>query len=114
MKHNSAVKQMMREFNTQMALKETEIDSTVKETIGKTGKSCEGQSKHGFGVICRSRVVQLHEKTVFFLITGRVCRDYQQLSGEMTRFLCVQWLDRVTFWMGFDTVVWNMTLCFRR
>lgn len=70
MKHNSAVKQMMREFNTQMALKDTEIDSTVKETIGKTGKSCvlihlflrsglqrEGQSKHDFAIICRSRVV---------------------------------------------------------
>lgn len=38
MKHNSAVKQMMREFNTQVALKETEIDSAVKETIGKTRK----------------------------------------------------------------------------
>lgn len=39
LKHNSAVKQMMREFNTQMALKDTEIDSAVKETIGKAGKS---------------------------------------------------------------------------
>lgn len=39
MKHNSAVKQMMREFNTQVALKETEIDSAVKETIGKTLKT---------------------------------------------------------------------------
>lgn len=39
MKHNSAVKQMMREFNTQVALKETEIDSTVRETIGKTVKT---------------------------------------------------------------------------
>lgn len=38
MKHNSAIKQMMREFNTQVALKETEIDSAVKETIGKTTK----------------------------------------------------------------------------
>lgn len=78
MKHNSAVKQMMREFNTQMALKDTEIDSTVKETIGKTGESFllihpflrsglqrEGQSKHDFAVICRSRVVQLHENAVF-------------------------------------------------
>lgn len=39
MKHNSAVKQMMREFNTQVALKETEIDSAVRETIGKTAKT---------------------------------------------------------------------------
>lgn len=79
MKHNSTLKQMMREFNTQMALKDTEIDSAVKETIGKAGKSCvlidlflrsalqrEGQCKHDFAVICRSRVVQLHENTVFF------------------------------------------------
>lgn len=36
MKHNSAIKQLMREFNTQIALKETEIDSAVKEAIGKT------------------------------------------------------------------------------
>lgn len=39
MKHNSAIKQMMREFNTQVALKETEIDSAVKETIGKAAKT---------------------------------------------------------------------------
>lgn len=62
-----------------MALKDTEIDSAVKETIGKTGKSCvlmdlflrsalqrEGQNKQDFAVICRSRVVQLHENTVSF------------------------------------------------
>ncbi|TMS04206.1 Golgin subfamily A member 4 [Larimichthys crocea] len=35
MKHNSTIKQLMREFNTQMALKETELDSSVKETIAK-------------------------------------------------------------------------------
>ncbi|KAK5613004.1 hypothetical protein CRENBAI_003185 [Crenichthys baileyi] len=35
MKQNSAIKQLMREFNTQMALKERELDSTVKETIAK-------------------------------------------------------------------------------
>lgn len=35
MKHNSAIKQLMREFNTQMALKETELDKAVKETIGE-------------------------------------------------------------------------------
>lgn len=35
MKHNSTIKQLMREFNTQMALKETELDSSVKETIGE-------------------------------------------------------------------------------
>lgn len=36
MKHNSAIKQLMREFNTQMDLKETEVDSAVKETIGES------------------------------------------------------------------------------
>ncbi|CAL8257679.1 unnamed protein product [Lota lota] len=35
MKQNSALKQLMRDFNTQMALKEREIELTVKETIGK-------------------------------------------------------------------------------
>ncbi|XP_061914374.1 golgin subfamily A member 4 isoform X1 [Entelurus aequoreus] len=35
MKHNSAIKQLMREFNTQMALKEKEIDTAVKEAIAK-------------------------------------------------------------------------------
>ncbi|XP_051233199.1 golgin subfamily A member 4 isoform X2 [Dicentrarchus labrax] len=35
MKHNSAIKQLMREFNTQMALKESELDSAVKEAIAK-------------------------------------------------------------------------------
>ncbi|XP_052006599.1 golgin subfamily A member 4-like isoform X2 [Xyrauchen texanus] len=35
MKHNSALKQLMREFNTQMALKEKELEGSVKETIEK-------------------------------------------------------------------------------
>ncbi len=35
LKHNSALKQLMREFNTQMALKEKELEGSVKETIGK-------------------------------------------------------------------------------
>ncbi|XP_072247295.1 golgin subfamily A member 4 isoform X2 [Leuresthes tenuis] len=35
MKHNSAIKQLMREFNTQMALKEMELETAVKETIAK-------------------------------------------------------------------------------
>lgn len=37
MKHNSALKQLMREFNTQMALRETELDAAVKEAIGEAG-----------------------------------------------------------------------------
>lgn len=39
MRHNSSLKQLMREFNTQMALKEKELEGSVKETIGKRGKS---------------------------------------------------------------------------
>lgn len=35
LKHNSAMKQLMREFNTQMAVKEKEIDTAVKEAIGE-------------------------------------------------------------------------------
>ncbi|XP_045580777.1 golgin subfamily A member 4 isoform X3 [Salmo salar] len=35
MKHNSSLKQLMREFNTQMALKEQELTAAVKETIEK-------------------------------------------------------------------------------
>ncbi|XP_031727562.1 golgin subfamily A member 4 isoform X2 [Anarrhichthys ocellatus] len=35
MKHNSALKHLMREFNTQMALRERELDMAVKETIAK-------------------------------------------------------------------------------
>ncbi|KAL6101700.1 golga4 [Pungitius sinensis] len=35
MKHNSALKQLMREFNTQMALRERELDAAVKEAIAK-------------------------------------------------------------------------------
>ena len=35
MKHNSTIKQLMREFNTQMALRERELESAVKETIGE-------------------------------------------------------------------------------
>lgn len=35
MRHNSSLKQLMREFNTQMALKEKELEGSVKETIGK-------------------------------------------------------------------------------
>lgn len=35
MKHNSTVKQLMREFNSQMALKEQELEAAVKETIAK-------------------------------------------------------------------------------
>lgn len=34
-KQNSAIKQLMREFNTQMALKEKELEGSIKETIGK-------------------------------------------------------------------------------
>ncbi|XP_055489488.1 golgin subfamily A member 4 isoform X4 [Leucoraja erinacea] len=35
LKHNSILKQLMREFNTQLAKKEQELDISVKEAIGK-------------------------------------------------------------------------------
>ncbi|XP_036395661.1 golgin subfamily A member 4 isoform X1 [Megalops cyprinoides] len=35
MKHNSGLKQLMREFNTQMANKEQELEAAVKEAVGK-------------------------------------------------------------------------------
>lgn len=35
MKHNSAIKQLMREVNTQLALKEAELNTAVKEAIGE-------------------------------------------------------------------------------
>ncbi|KAI4897230.1 hypothetical protein NFI96_022229 [Prochilodus magdalenae] len=42
LKHNSALKQLVREFNTQMALKEKELEASVKETIEKA-QSVEAQ-----------------------------------------------------------------------
>lgn len=39
MKHNSVIKQLMREFNTQMALKEAELDSAVKGAIGEAERN---------------------------------------------------------------------------
>jgi len=38
LKHNSAIKQLMREYNTQMALRDRELDTAVKETIGEAGE----------------------------------------------------------------------------
>lgn len=35
LKHNSTLKQLMREFNTQLAQKERELETAVKETISK-------------------------------------------------------------------------------
>lgn len=35
LKHNSTLKQLMREFNTQLAQKEMELETAVKETISK-------------------------------------------------------------------------------
>lgn len=35
MKHNSTLKQLMREFNTQLAQKDQELEMAVKETISK-------------------------------------------------------------------------------
>ncbi|XP_065152262.1 golgin subfamily A member 4 isoform X4 [Paramisgurnus dabryanus] len=46
-KQNSALKQLMREFNTQMALKEKELEGSIKETIEKAqGVETELISSH--------------------------------------------------------------------
>lgn len=49
MKHNSAIKQVLREFNTKEALKETEIDSAVKEAIGEDTQTAVVQ-QFGLGI----------------------------------------------------------------
>lgn len=41
MKHNSTIKQLLREFNTKEASKETEIDSAVKEAIGEDPQTAQ-------------------------------------------------------------------------
>lgn len=35
LKHNSTLKQLMREFNTQLAQKDRELETAVKDTIGE-------------------------------------------------------------------------------
>lgn len=35
LKHNSTLKQLMREFNTQLAQKDRELELSIKETISK-------------------------------------------------------------------------------
>lgn len=35
LKHNSTLKKLMREFHTQLAQKEQELETTIKETIGE-------------------------------------------------------------------------------
>ncbi|XP_056147787.1 golgin subfamily A member 4 isoform X2 [Lampris incognitus] len=59
MKHKSELKQLMREFNTQMALKENEIDTSVKETIAKA-QSVEAELISGH----REEVSQLQKVIV--------------------------------------------------
>lgn len=80
MKHNSAIKQMMREFNTQVALKETEVDSAVKETIGKTGKrqfSQKIQTKFDFVTVHRGKS-KVHWKC--YCVFNVSCKSCQVLT----------------------------------
>ncbi|KAJ7984957.1 hypothetical protein DPEC_G00360130 [Dallia pectoralis] len=46
MKHNSSLKQLMREFNTQMALKEQELSAAVKEAIGERESEISNRTLH--------------------------------------------------------------------
>lgn len=46
MKQNSSLKQLMREFNTQMALKEQELTAAVKETIGERESEFSDEPLH--------------------------------------------------------------------
>ncbi|XP_014035488.2 golgin subfamily A member 4 isoform X4 [Salmo salar] len=46
MKQNSSLKQLMREFNTQMALKEQEMTAALKETIGERESEFSDEPLH--------------------------------------------------------------------
>ncbi|XP_075683100.1 golgin subfamily A member 4 isoform X2 [Rhinoderma darwinii] len=57
LKHNSSLKQLMREFNTQMAQKERELEICVQETIGKAQEvEAEIMQSH------QIETTQLHKK----------------------------------------------------
>ncbi|KAJ6661942.1 hypothetical protein lerEdw1_012789 [Lerista edwardsae] len=59
LKHNSTLKQLMREFNTQLAQKDREIELAIKETISKA-QEVEGElieSHH-------AEITQLHKKVL--------------------------------------------------
>ncbi|KAM5158491.1 golgin subfamily A member 4 isoform 2-T2 [Mantella aurantiaca] len=57
LKHNSTLKQLMREFNTQMAKKERELETAVQETIGKAQEvEAELMQSH------QIETTQLHKK----------------------------------------------------
>ncbi|XP_060542064.1 golgin subfamily A member 4 isoform X5 [Pantherophis guttatus] len=57
LKHNSTLKQLMREFNTQLAQKDQELEMAVKETISKAQEvESELIESH------RTETVQLHKK----------------------------------------------------
>ncbi|XP_075442633.1 golgin subfamily A member 4 isoform X3 [Ascaphus truei] len=57
LKHNSTLKQLMREFNTQMAQKECELETAIQETIGKAQEvEAELLQTHQF------EATQLHKK----------------------------------------------------
>ncbi|XP_067092055.1 golgin subfamily A member 4 isoform X2 [Osmerus mordax] len=56
-RHSSSLKQLMREFNTQLAVKERDLDAAVKEAIGRAqGVEAELMAGH------REEVSQLHKQ----------------------------------------------------
>ncbi|XP_069071230.1 golgin subfamily A member 4 isoform X2 [Pleurodeles waltl] len=59
LKHNSKIKQLMREFNTQMAKKERELETAVQETISKAQEvEAELMQSH------QIEATQLHKRIV--------------------------------------------------
>uniref|UniRef100_A0A8C4GMP2 Golgin A4 n=1 Tax=Dicentrarchus labrax TaxID=13489 RepID=A0A8C4GMP2_DICLA len=97
MKHNSAIKQLMREFNTQMALKESELDSAVKEAIAKA-QSVEAEliSSHRDEASQLKKLLAQKEddlhRTVQKYDLPHVCT-----TVGLTRFQMIQWLFLLSF-----------------
>lgn len=61
MKHNSAIKQLMREFNTQMAVKEQELSTAVKEAIGEAGKIILHSSNYSDNKYCSHNTQEIND-----------------------------------------------------
>lgn len=55
MQHNSRLKQLLREYNTQMAKKEQELESAVREAIGE-GMVRDAKSSYKFTSLAASTI----------------------------------------------------------
>uniref|UniRef100_A0A673NKI9 Golgin subfamily A member 4-like n=1 Tax=Sinocyclocheilus rhinocerous TaxID=307959 RepID=A0A673NKI9_9TELE len=75
MKQNSALKQLMREFNTQIALKEKELEGSVKETIEKAqGVETELINSHREEVSQLQKIIAQMEEDL-----NRTAQRYEQV-----------------------------------